>query len=180
MPIADAQSVTKTSRSTPSRREASRTQTNELGINPGPGGFDIPVTFSRGAGEDGGGSLRLSDLRGVSSRDWVTSLPSARIAALFGSSDTNLLQSPRIRASDGAQASLRIGDRIPVATGSFQPGVGGVGINPLVNTQFQYQDVGVNVDKVERKIKEYKAERVKPDKDIQEQWGEGADVRLPP
>lgn len=126
--------------------EASRTRTQELGINPGPGGFDIPITFNRGAGEDGGGSVRLSDLGSIGSRDWVTSLPSARIAALFGSSDTNLLQSPRIRASDGAQASLRIGDRIPVATGSFQPGVGGVGINPLVNTQFQYQDVGVNVD----------------------------------
>ncbi|HLJ92272.1 MAG TPA: cohesin domain-containing protein, partial [Gemmataceae bacterium] len=26
------------------------------------------------------------------------------------------------------------------------PGIGGVGINPLVNTQFQYLDVGVNVD----------------------------------
>jgi general secretion pathway protein D len=33
-----------------------------------------------------------------------------------------------------------------VATGSFQPGIGGVGINPLVNTQFQYIDVGVNLD----------------------------------
>jgi general secretion pathway protein D len=36
--------------------------------------------------------------------------------------------------------------RVPVATGSFQPGIGGVGINPLVNTQFQYLDVGVNID----------------------------------
>ncbi len=36
--------------------------------------------------------------------------------------------------------------RVPVATGSFQPGIGGVGINPLVNTQFNYIDVGVNVD----------------------------------
>ena len=33
-----------------------------------------------------------------------------------------------------------------MATGSFQPGIGGVGINPLVNTQFQYIDVGVNID----------------------------------
>src|SRR5258708_4579286 len=39
-----------------------------------------------------------------------------------------------------------IGDRVAVATGSFQPGIGGVGINPLVNTQFQYLDVGVNID----------------------------------
>ena len=42
--------------------------------------------------------------------------------------------------------SLKIGERVPVATGSFQPGIGGVGINPLVNTQFQYLDVGVNID----------------------------------
>jgi general secretion pathway protein D len=44
------------------------------------------------------------------------------------------------------KASLKIGDREPTATGSFQPGIGGVGLNPLVNTQFQYIDVGVNVD----------------------------------
>jgi general secretion pathway protein D len=47
---------------------------------------------------------------------------------------------------------LRIGDRIPIATGSFQAGVGvgstgGAGfVNPLVNTQFTYLDVGVNID----------------------------------
>jgi general secretion pathway protein D len=56
------------------------------------------------------------------------------------------LQNPQIRALDGQKASLKIGDRVPVATGSFQPGIGGVGINPLVNTQFQYLDVGVNID----------------------------------
>lgn len=41
---------------------------------------------------------------------------------------------------------LRASNRVPVATGSFQPGVGGVGINPLVNTQFSYQDIGINTD----------------------------------
>ena len=41
---------------------------------------------------------------------------------------------------------MKIGERVPVATGSFQPGIGGVGINPLVNTQFNYIDVGVNID----------------------------------
>ena len=54
---------------------------------------------------------------------------------------------------DGQDAKLRIGSRVPVATGSFQAGVGvgatgtaGSVINPLVNTQFQYLDVGVIVD----------------------------------
>ena len=57
-----------------------------------------------------------------------------------------VLQSPQIRSVDGIKASLKIGERQPTATGSFQPGIGGVGINPLVNTQFTYIDVGVNVD----------------------------------
>jgi general secretion pathway protein D len=51
-----------------------------------------------------------------------------------------------VRALDGQKATLKIGERVPVATGSFQPGIGGVGINPLVNTQFQYLDVGVNIE----------------------------------
>lgn len=42
--------------------------------------------------------------------------------------------------------TFKIGDRVPVASGSFQPGTGGTGINPLVNTQFTYIDVGVNID----------------------------------
>lgn len=40
------------------------------------------------------------------------------------------------------RGSFKVGDRIPVATGSFQPG----GNNALVNTQFTYLDVGVNID----------------------------------
>src|SRR5208337_4403846 len=70
----------------------------------------------------------------------------ATATALLSDSDTKLIQNPQIRALDGQKATLKIGDRVPVATGSFQPGIGGVGINPLVNTQFQYLDVGVNID----------------------------------
>ena len=130
--------------------EASKSRTREFGISPIAGdanGISLPITFTRGAsGEGGSAGIPLGDLNTVTGNDWVTTLPSAQLTALFNSSDTNLLQSPRVRASDNMQASLRIGDRIPIATGSFQPGVGGVGINPLVNTQFQFTDVGVNVD----------------------------------
>jgi general secretion pathway protein D len=42
---------------------------------------------------------------------------------------------------DSEKASLKIGDRIPIATGSYQSG-----ITTGVNTQFQYIDVGVNID----------------------------------
>lgn len=41
---------------------------------------------------------------------------------------------------------LKAGNRVPVATGSFQPGVGGAGVNPLVNTQYNYMDIGISAD----------------------------------
>lgn len=69
-------------------------------------------------------------------------------------SATKILQNPELRSVDGAKAQLRIGDRVPIATGSFGTGFGAGGtgagassvLSPLVNTQFQYQEVGVNVD----------------------------------
>jgi len=127
--------------------ETSKSSTRDLGIGLDTGGISIPVVFTgEGVGAGEGGLVPLTELGNVSGRDWATTLPGATIEALLSRSDTRLLQSPRIRAQDGFQASLRIGQRIPIATGSFQPGIGGVGINPLVNTQFQYQEIGVNVD----------------------------------
>ena len=73
-------------------------------------------------------------------------IPAATANFLYSDSNSKLITQPQIRASDGQKASLKIGERVPVATGSFQPGIGGVGINPLVNTQFNYIDVGVNID----------------------------------
>src|ERR1700686_2262485 len=90
--------------------------------------------------------LNLNQLGNLNATDFTVSIPAANLSALMSDSDTKLLQNPQIRALDGQKASLKIGDRVPVATGSFQPGIGGVGINPLVNTQFQYLDVGVNID----------------------------------
>ena len=129
--------------------ETSKSATRNLGIAPisGPApGVSLPITFT-GAGVGAGDSgVPLTELGNLSGRDWSTTLPGGVIEALLSRSDTRLLQSPRVRSQDNFQASLRIGQRIPIATGSFQPGIGGVGINPLVNTQFQYQEIGVNVD----------------------------------
>jgi len=90
--------------------------------------------------------LNLNTLNNLNATDFTITIPQATATALFSDTSTRLLQKPQIRAVDGQKASLKIGDRVPVATGSFQPGIGGVGINPLVNTQFQYLDVGVNID----------------------------------
>jgi general secretion pathway protein D len=90
--------------------------------------------------------INLNTLGNLTAENFQVTIPAANLSAVMGASDTKLLQNPQIRALDGQKASLKIGDRVPVATGSFQPGIGGVGINPLVNTQFQYLDVGVNID----------------------------------
>ena len=90
--------------------------------------------------------VNLNTLGNLNATDFTVTIPPATATALFSDSDTRLIQKPQIRAIEGQKASLKIGQRVPVATGSFQPGIGGVGINPLVNTQFQYLDVGVNID----------------------------------
>src|SRR4051812_33234288 len=101
------------------------------------------ATVTQGTGTNG---INLNTLGNLNATDFQVTIPSANLAAAMSNSDTKLIQNPQIRALDGQKASLKIGDRVPVATGSFQPGIGGVGINPLVNTQFQYLDVGVNID----------------------------------
>ena len=90
--------------------------------------------------------INLNNLANLTAENFQVTIPAANLSAVMGASDTKLIQNPQVRALDGQKASLKIGDRVPVATGSFQPGIGGVGINPLVNTQFQYLDVGVNID----------------------------------
>jgi general secretion pathway protein D len=92
------------------------------------------------------GGLELNTLGNLNATDFQVSIGSANLSAVMGDTDTKMLQNPQVRALDNQKATLKIGERLPVATGSFQPGIGGVGINPLVNTQFQYIDVGVNID----------------------------------
>src|SRR5438128_6574255 len=90
--------------------------------------------------------INLNRINNLNATDFQVTIPQATATALLSDTNTKLIQNPQIRALDGQKASLKIGDRVPVATGSFQPGIGGVGINPLVNTQFQYLDVGVKID----------------------------------
>src|SRR5450755_2089292 len=79
--------------------------------------------------------LNLNSLGNLNATDFQVTIPSANLSAIMSDSDTKMIQNPQIRSLDNQKASLKIGERVPVATGSFQPGIGGVGINPLVNTQ---------------------------------------------
>jgi general secretion pathway protein D len=145
--------------------QVSRDKSRTLGINPptstsislnnnintttttatGPAGGTGTVTQSSGTNSASGG-INLNRIGDLNATDFTITIPGATATAIMGDSSTKIIQNPQIRALDGQKATLKIGDRVPVATGSFQPGIGGVGINPLVNTQFQYLDVGVNID----------------------------------
>ncbi len=63
---------------------------------------------------------------------------------LLTDSDTKVLQNPRVRATDGQQAILKIGSRIPIATGTYTAATSSSSSG--TQTQFQYIDVGVNID----------------------------------
>jgi general secretion pathway protein D len=92
-------------------------------------------------------NVPLNALSHISSADFsLTNLPGAALEAVLNDSSTRVLQSPQIRAVDKQKATLKIGEKVPTASGSFQPGVAGVGVSPLVNTQFTYLDVGVNME----------------------------------
>jgi general secretion pathway protein D len=104
------------------------------------------TTSSTSSSTGSNGGINLNRIGNLNATDFTITIPGITASAIMGDSDTKIIQNPQIRALDGQKASLKIGDRVPVATGSFQPGIGGVGINPLVNTQFQYLDVGVNID----------------------------------
>lgn len=95
------------------------------------------------AGKATAGTVQFGNVNGTS---WQVPIPGASFDFLMSDSNTKVLQKPQLRALDNEKASLKVGDRIPIATGSFAAGIGGGGVSPLVNTQFQYIDVGVNID----------------------------------
>jgi general secretion pathway protein D len=104
-------------------------------------GITTPTTTNQG-------NLTLNDLAHLNATDFAVTISQITANLLLSDSDTRVLQNPRIRASDGQQATLKIGSRIPEATGSFSNGIGAGALGGLgaVQTQFQYIDVGVNID----------------------------------
>jgi general secretion pathway protein D len=103
-------------------------------------------TGSAGSSVSSGNGINLNSLSNLNATDFAAVISSANATALFSDSRTKIIQNPQIRSLDGQKASLKIGSRVPAATGSYQSAIGGLSVNGLVNTQFQYIDVGVNID----------------------------------
>jgi general secretion pathway protein D len=91
-------------------------------------------------------NLTLNNLAHLNATNFAVTVGQATANLLLSDSDTKVLQNPSIRATDGQKADLKIGERIPVATGSYQTGAATAVVSSLVNTQFTYLDVGVEIE----------------------------------
>lgn len=111
--------------------EVSRNKMREIGLSP-------PTSLSVSSGS----SQTLSQI-GRSSA-YSISVGTAAVEFLLTDSDTRILQNPRLRAVDGQKATLKLGEKLPVATGTYTLATSSSGA--AAETQFQYLDVGVNVE----------------------------------
>lgn len=91
-------------------------------------------------------SLTLNNLAHLNSTNFAVTIGQAAVNLLLTDTHSRIIQNPQIRASDGQEAKLTIGERIPIATGSYQTGAATAIVSSLVNTQFTYIDVGVILD----------------------------------
>jgi general secretion pathway protein D len=97
-------------------------------------------------------SVGAAAINTLSYKNIAVLLPGVAATAVLNDSKTHIMQSPQIRVTDGQTAKLKIGSRIPYATGSFLPSLTGTtssssgGVGLLASTNFQFQDVGVNLE----------------------------------
>ena len=104
----------------------------------------LPAGSTQDAGRTG---LRLNRLAVSDTSDFLISFPSSAIYRFFKSSaEVRVLSRPRLRASEGQAAVLRIGQEIPIPVTSFVSQFGQPGALPTTPvTSFQYRNVGINI-----------------------------------
>ena len=109
-------------------------------------GSSSSTTTNTPTGSTTSTSLTLNNLAHLNANNFGVTITGGTLNALLTDSDTRVLQNPKVRATDGQRATLTIGSKIPIATGSYNAGVS-TGIASIgVQTQFTYIDVGVKID----------------------------------
>ncbi|MFL6426736.1 MAG: type II secretion system protein GspD [Acidobacteriaceae bacterium] len=127
--------------------EVNRSHERNLGIIlPQQISAQLQGTTSSTSSTSSNNDLTLNNLGNLNSNNVAMTVSTATANLLLTDSDTRVLQNPRVRATDGQKADLKVGSKIPFATGSYQTGAATAVVSSLVNTQFQYQDVGVEIE----------------------------------
>ena len=104
------------------------------------------TTTTTGSSTTTTSGLTLNTLGNLNATNFAVTVGGGQVNALLADSDTRILQNPRIRATDGQHSTLKIGSKIPIATGSYSAGTAITTASLGVQTQFTYLDVGVNID----------------------------------
>jgi general secretion pathway protein D len=126
--------------------EINRNMLQNLGIDlsgsSGNNGKSIGITY----GGTGGVPLNNLDILKQSGSWLLGPVPGVVVNFLKTDADAQVIAKPQVRVSEGAKATVRIGDRIPIPTTTFNaaPTVGGTVGVPI--TSFTYQNVGINID----------------------------------
>jgi general secretion pathway protein D len=116
-----------------------------FGITPQASSSTTSTTSATGTASTAG--FTLNTLANMNATNFAVTIGGATLNALYTDADTRVLQNPSMRATDNQQATLKIGSKIPVATGSYSAGAAtGITAGIGVQTQFTYLDVGVNID----------------------------------
>jgi len=113
--------------------------TRQLAATVAPGGLNMTATPTAT-------TTPLNQLGHLSLSDWTTTMPSATLQAALSDTRARVLTSPQLRGIEGQKASLKIGDRYPYASGSFSSPTATTSGVAYAQTQFQFADIGVNVD----------------------------------
>ena len=89
--------------------------------------------------------IATSEVEFINQGNWFLSLPAIIYDFVRNHSEAQLLANPQLRISDGEQATLHIGDRVPIPVTTFNTAQT-VGGNIVPITSFQYQDIGIRLD----------------------------------
>jgi general secretion pathway protein D len=120
-------------------RDLGITLPTSFGLTPQTSNYNSTVTSSSSSTTSG---ITLNTLANLNATNFAVTLGGGTVNALLSDSDTRILQNPRVRATDGQVATLKIGSKIPVATGSS---TSTITTTAVATTQFTYLDVGVNI-----------------------------------
>ncbi|MFC2173975.1 secretin N-terminal domain-containing protein, partial [Acidobacteriota bacterium] len=92
-------------------------------------------------GDEGTSGLRLSQIGDITRDDWILTIPNIKYSLFKSGGMTRFLAKPSLRALDGKQVSLRLGDQVPIETSTFS----GTGAQ-FSTRNFQFRDIGINID----------------------------------
>jgi general secretion pathway protein D len=119
--------------------EINRTLTKQLGIDLS--SKTLGLTF---LGGDASVPLNNLDILRQTGNWTVGVIPSVILDFLKSDSDSKLIAKPQLRVAEGEEASILIGDRVPIPTTTFNTS-NTIGSSVVPITSFTYQNVGITV-----------------------------------